>query len=98
MPVNENKPRDARDTIDLFDGCSRPLLAIFGETDHDIPLEHVGESKHRLTALGKAHEVYAGAGHAFFNDRRPQSYDAGAAAVARTRLRGDFAAHLRRQV
>jgi len=38
----------------------------------------------KLTAFGKRHEfhTYPNADHAFFNDSRPQVYDAGAASDA----------------
>ncbi len=61
-----------------------PILAIYGESDHMIPPEEVGRVRHALEAGDVQHEVkvYEAAGHGFFCDARPKSYNATAAADA----------------
>ena len=61
-----------------------PLLLIYGENDKGVPAEGGRELERNLRELGKDVElvVYPGADHAFFNDSRPQVYNAEAAADA----------------
>ena len=61
-----------------------PLLLVYGGADTGVPASQAEPLAARLRELGKEVEVvvYPGAGHAFFNDTRPQVYDAGAAADA----------------
>jgi carboxymethylenebutenolidase len=63
-------------------GC--PYLGLFGEEDGLIPLADVEELRSILTRERKDFEIvtYPGAGHAFFNDTRPDAYRAQAAADA----------------
>ena len=55
------------------------------------------ELERELKELGKSVEVhiYPGADHAFFNDQRPEVYNANAAADAWRRTLEFFAKHLR---
>lgn len=59
-------------------GC--PILAFYGETDHALTNELV-RLVPRMAAAGVRFKpvVYRGAGHAFFNDTNPQTYNAEAA-------------------
>ena len=61
-------------------GC--PYLGLFGAEDAIIPLADVEELRAILTRERKTFEIkiYPGAGHAFFNDTRPDAYRADAAA------------------
>ena len=61
-----------------------PLLALFGDADPLIPAHDVDELRALLTRSGVPFEirVFAGAGHAFVNDRRPEAYRPEAAAEA----------------
>ena len=61
-------------------GC--PYLGLFGAEDAIIPLADVEELRAILTREGKTFEIklYPGAGHAFFNDTRPDAYRPDAAA------------------
>ena len=70
-------------TPDL-DALQAPVLGIFGSDDSTTPPSAVAELDRQLTARGKRHEfhTYPKTGHAFFNDTRPQVYDAAAAADA----------------
>ncbi|WP_158409125.1 dienelactone hydrolase family protein [Fimbriimonas ginsengisoli] len=63
---------------------SGPVLGIFAEHDDCVDPELVKAMSKELTLLGKVHEfiTYPGAQHAFFNDDRPEVYDAAAAADA----------------
>lgn len=75
-----------------------PLLGMYGEEDHGIPLETVHANEARLKAHDKpcTFVIYPGAPHAFFNDERP-SFRAEAAADAWQRTINWFTQHLRTQ-
>ena len=77
----EKKPRAPLDYVEDL-GC--PLLGFFGAEDDFIPLPDLRELENRLgkTAWDTAVVVYEGAGHAFMNDTRPQTYHPGAASDA----------------
>ena len=61
-----------------------PVLGIFAGKDSFVTPGTVMELDRQLTLLGKRHEFhsYPDADHAFFNDERPEVYDASAAADA----------------
>src|SRR5581483_12323856 len=61
-----------------------PVLGIYAGKDSFVSPAVVAELDRQLTALGKRHEfhIYPNADHAFFNDQRPEVYDAAAAADA----------------
>jgi carboxymethylenebutenolidase len=61
-----------------------PVLGLYAERDQFVPPEAVRELESKLKALGKPNEmhIYPGADHAFFNDTRPEVFDAEAAADA----------------
>ncbi|MGH7292649.1 MAG: dienelactone hydrolase family protein, partial [Myxococcota bacterium] len=67
--------------LDAIGDLRCPLLAFFGAEDVLIPLRDVEELRSRATAQALPVEtvIYTGAGHAFANDARPESYRAGAA-------------------
>ena len=73
-----------------------PVLGLFGEQDEGIPKEKVMAMEKGLKEAGKGVEVkiYPGAGHAFFNEKRP-SYNAEAAADAWKRTLAFFKANLK---
>jgi carboxymethylenebutenolidase len=91
--TNETKPESP---LDMTPRLTCPYLGFFGEQDTIIPLAHVAELKRRLT--GSRHEVqihtYANAGHAFFNDSRPEMYRPTAAADAWSRAIAFLRKHL----
>ena len=64
-----------------------PVLGIFGERDRSVSPTVVHALERSLKELGKSFEyhIYPGADHAFFNDTRPQVYNAKAASDAWTR-------------
>ena len=60
-----------------------PVLGIYAAKDTFVSPEVVAELDRQLGALGKRHEFHTyDAGHAFFNDERPEVYNAAAAADA----------------
>ena len=73
-----------------------PVLGIFGERDGFVTPEVVGDLEQQLKALGKSAEmhIYPNADHAFFNDQRPEVYNARAAEDSWRRTIEFFATHL----
>lgn len=76
-----------RTPLDLVPQVSCPLLGFFGGRDTGIPPEQIHALEQALHEAGKRAEIhiYPDAGHGFFNDTRPQAYNAQAAADAWTR-------------
>ncbi|HWD38716.1 MAG TPA: dienelactone hydrolase family protein [Fimbriimonas sp.] len=75
---------------------SGPVLGIFAENDNYASPEAVRALDKELTLLQKPHEfhTYAGTQHAFFNDTRPEVYNAVAAQDAWKRTLEFFRCHL----
>ena len=71
------RPLTASDTAKL----QVPVLGLYAEHDHGIPLEAVRAFEAEMEKQGVPHEVhlYQGTSHAFFNDTRPHIYQAAAA-------------------
>ena len=70
--------------VEVAPGLRSPWLGLYGARDRGIPTEQV-EQLRRAAALAPVPtrlEVYEGAGHGFFNDARPGSYDRAAAEAA----------------
>lgn len=78
---NERKPVSP---LELAPKLACSYLGLFGAADELIPNADVEELRSILTRTGKTFEIksYAGAGHAFFNDTRPDAYRPDAAADA----------------
>lgn len=74
-----------------------PMYLFFGAKDQLIPKEHVEQIKAELTAnkVPFQLEVYPDAGHGFFCDDRPMSYNEGAAKDAWEKTKAFFAQHLK---
>lgn len=68
--------RKPRAPLDAAAEVRCPLLAMYGAEDAFIPVSDVLELQRRLAKAGPEHVVslYAGAGHAFLNDTRPEAY------------------------
>lgn len=89
----EKKPRSP---LELAPGLGCPFLGLFGEEDPIIPVSDVEELRAVLQREGKTFEIvlYPGAGHAFFNDSRPDMYRPEAARDAWQRTVQFFRRHL----
>ena len=87
------KPESA---LDMAPRLQCPYLGLFGEDDALIPRADVKELEGILRRTGKTFQtkIYPGAGHAFFNDTRPDAYRADAAKDAWTRALTFLRAHL----
>jgi carboxymethylenebutenolidase len=92
--TNATKPASP---LDLASELRCPYLGLFGEEDAIIPNADVAELRAILEREGKVHEIvtYPGAGHAFFNDTRPDAYRPAAAVDAWPRALGFLRRHLR---
>ena len=82
--------------LDLAPGLVCPYLGLFGADDAIIPVADVATLGSILTRAEKAFElhVYPGAGHAFFNETRPDAYRPEIAADAWRRALGFLRRHL----
>jgi len=85
-----------RSPLDLAPALGCPYLGLFGADDALIPTADVDELRAVLTRTGKTFEieVYPGAGHAFFNDTRPDAYRPAVAAAAWPRALAFLRRHL----
>lgn len=94
--VNERKPASP---LMAAPQLTCPYLGLFGADDFLIPREDVRELEKTLRANGKAFrtKVYPGAGHAFFNDGRPEVYRPDASRDAWRRVTAFFHATLAAQ-
>lgn len=83
--------------LDLAPELACPYLGLFGEADAIIPRADVEELRAILTREGKRFDIvtYPGAGHAFFNDTRPDAYRPEAARDAWPRALAFLRRHLR---
>jgi len=89
----EHKPAGP---LEVAESVRCPVLGLYGEDDALIPLSDVAEMRARLVRGGAFAELrtYAGAGHAFFNDSRPDTYRARAAADGWARTVAFLRTHL----
>jgi carboxymethylenebutenolidase len=90
---SENRPQSPLDLAPQL-GC--PYLGLFGAEDLLIPRADVRQLEGILRREGKTFQtkVYRKAGHAFFNDQRPDSYRPDAARDAWARSVAFLRAHL----
>ncbi len=86
----------AETPLTLAPQLSCPYLGLFGEQDALIPRTDIKELEGLLRRNQKTFQtkVYAGAGHAFFNDQRPDMYRPEAARDAWSRAITFFRLHL----
>lgn len=79
------KPHPA---LDAMATLTCPVMGFYGDEDAIIPVDDVRALEQALDASPHAGEVhlYAGAGHAFLNDTRPEAYREDAARDAWARL------------
>ncbi|HEX8500144.1 MAG TPA: dienelactone hydrolase family protein [Pyrinomonadaceae bacterium] len=79
-----------------FGNLRAPVLGLYAERDQLVPPEAVRALEEKMREHGKSIEThtYPGTDHAFFNDTRPEVYDAEAAADAWRRTLEFFRRHL----
>ena len=79
-----------------WQNLSGPLLLIYGENDASVTPESGRKLSAELKSLGKTVDlvIYPNAGHAFFNDSRPQVYNKAASEDAWTRTLSLFRGNL----
>lgn len=84
------------DDLSVVANLSCPMLFFGGEKDQWITVEKMHRLGDAITQYGKDGEVkiYERADHAFFNDTRPEVYDAASAADAWNRTLAFFRQHL----
>ena len=83
--------------IETLDYLLCPILYHYGAKDGWVTKQEVERLREGLEKFGKPGEVYLyypEAGHAFFNDTRPDAYRAADATLAWQRTLGFFAEHL----
>ena len=87
LRVDEIDERNPEHPLDALPRLSCPLLGLFGKEDPVVPLEQVEQLERDGEALAREVQVvvYPGAGHAFANDTRPDSYRPDAAEDAWSR-------------
>ena len=93
-PLADTPPVNA---LDLAKDIKAPILGLYGETDQNPKPEDVRKFFEMLKPHNPTAEavIYPGAGHAFFADYRPSSYNAAAAADAWKRCTAFFDKHLK---
>ena len=79
-----------------FSKLSSPVLGLFGGQDSLVPVEAVEGLVAAIKHAGSTIEthIYSDAGHAFFNDTRPDAYNAEAAGDAWNKTLTFFQTHL----
>ncbi len=86
-----------QDTEPDYSSMTAAYMGHYAEKDGWITPEAAAEIEAKLRADGHSDVttyVYAGTDHAFFNDTRPEVYDAAASALAWERTIGFFRSHL----
>ncbi len=96
LRYNRTREQKPVSPLDAAPDLTCPFLGFFGEEDALIPISDVRELESRLTQHGKnfSIKVYRKAGHAFFNDTRPDAYRSDAAKDAWRRCVEFFHTHL----
>ncbi len=79
-----------------FSKLNAPVLGIFGEDDNSVPPATVKQLESQIQQAGGAIEthIYPNTSHAFFNNTRPEVYNAEAAADAWNKTLNFFQTHL----
>jgi len=96
LRYQEHNQRKPASPLELAPQLACPYLGLFGAEDALIPAADVEELGAILARGGKTFDLhsYAGAGHAFFNDTRPDAYRPDAAADGWRRAVAFLRAHL----
>lgn len=103
-----DNPEDVAACVDFYGGhpavkydlarLQAPVLGLFAEKDSFVSPQVVRDLARQLRELGKEHSfhTYPGVDHAFFNEDRPEVYNAAAASDAWQKVLDFFGKHLRR--
>lgn len=96
LRYNERSETKPNSPLDLAANLKCPYLGLFGDEDALIPRADVKELESILRKHNKTFQtkIYAGAGHAFFNDQRLDAYRPEAAKDAWLRAIQFFRTHL----
>jgi carboxymethylenebutenolidase len=96
LRYTERDDRKPASPLDLASRLACPYLGLFGADDALIPQRDVDALRSILAGTGQPFEIrsYPGAGHAFFNDTRPDAYRPDAAADAWPRAVAFLRRHL----
>ncbi|MCK6555516.1 dienelactone hydrolase family protein [Candidatus Binatia bacterium] len=92
----QTPPHKPESPLEMAARLQCPYLGLFGAEDALIPRADVKALEGTLRKAGKQFKIksYAGAGHAFFNDTRPDAYHPAAAKDAWQRALDFFRLHL----
>jgi len=96
LRYTEKTPHKPESALEMAPRLHCPYLGLFGAEDQLIPRADVKALESTLRKAGKTFKTktYAGAGHAFFNDARPDAYRPAAARDAWRRAVAFFRTHL----
>lgn len=99
LRYKEYTPKKPESPLDLVPNLQCPYFGLFGSDDPLIPRDDVRELEALLRQHKKTFQVrsYPNAGHAFFNDQRPDAYRPEAAQDAWARVISFFQATLSAQ-
>ncbi len=86
--------RKPRSPLEALAELPCPLLGLYGEDDHLIPVSDVRELERGVAKRAGEVRLYPGSGHAFMNETRPEMYRADAARDAWPRMVEFFRRHL----
>ena len=92
----EKTERKPASPLDVAPQLRCPFIGLFGDDDGLIPRADIKQLESSLRKAGKTFQtkIYAGAGHAFMNDTRPDAYRHAVAKDAWGRVITFFRTHL----
>lgn len=84
---------------ELLEKTATPLLILYGDQDGSVPVDQSRKLEATLKSYGKDVELvlYPGARHAFFNDSKPETYNADAASDSWKRTIAFFDQRIKQQ-
>jgi carboxymethylenebutenolidase len=97
--TGDNSPLHPTPVVDLVGQLKIPVYAVFGGDDQNPSPAHSAELRQKLEKAGKlglvTMETFAGCGHAFFADHRPEMYREKAAFELWPKMVAFFKQHLK---
>jgi len=87
-PPDVDRTKKPRSALEAMPDLTCPVLGLYGDSDHLIPLEQIRRLEEGLAQSKHPGEVivYPGAGHAFLNEKREATYRPEAARDAWSRM------------